>query len=354
MMLLDRYIARHVVLATLVVVMVIVALDSIFALVSEVDDLRGGYQLLEALQYIAMRLPRRVYEYMPMACLIGCLAGLGSLAAGSELTVMRAAGISVGRISVAVLKPTAVFMLLSLLNAQFAIPTLERNAETMKTVALGKNEISSNKGRGYWHREGGEYTRFSAADPKGILYGLTLYQFNQEQELVNVRYAKKATYTEGVWQLENINELQIYADHTEHKTAKKMPWRSELTPNSLNVVIYEPRDMSISDLYGYATYLQKEKLNASKYLLSFWAKVMQPIGTFALVVLGISFIFGPLRSVTPGFRIFSGIMVGLIYKYAEELLGPIGILIGMPPLLATIIPTVVCFSAGAYMMRKVG
>lgn len=357
MKILDHYIAKNVILATLVVIMVIVSLDTIFALVAEIDDLRGGYQLMEAMQYIGMRLPRRVYEYMPMACLIGCLAGLGSLAASSELTVMRAAGIPVSRISMAVLKPTAIFMLISLVNAEYAVPNLERKAESLKTVAQGKNEISSNSGRGYWHREGNEYTRFAAADPKGVLYNLTLYDFDDEHELQRVRYAKSATYDQDSkqWMLATVRELNIYDDHTEAvKLSGKQAWQSELTPNTLNVVIFEPRDMSISDLYSYATYLQKEHLNADQYLLSFWSKVNQPVGTFALVLLGISFIFGPLRSVSPGFRIFSGIMVGLVYKYAEELLGPISIIMGLPPLLATLIPTVVCFFFGWRMMRKVG
>lgn len=356
MKLLDRYIAKNVVLAILVVVMVIVSLDTVFALVAEIDDLRGGYQIPQALQYIVMRLPRRIYEYMPMACLIGCLAGLGSLAASSELTVMRAAGISVARITAAVLKPTAIFMIISLLNAEFVVPTLERQAESMKTVAQGKNEVSSNSGRGYWHREGNEYTRFGAASPKGVLYNLTIYHFDEDHQLQSVRYAKTATYiSKGKWELTKVHQLNIYADRTESSKPKGKPiWHSELTPNTLNVVIFEPRDMSISDLYSYASYLKKEKLNPDQYMLSFWSKVNQPLGTFALVLLGISFIFGPLRSVSPGFRIFSGVMVGLVYKYGEELLGPISIILGMPPLLATLIPTSICFYFGWRMMRKVG
>lgn len=351
---LDAYIANNVILATLVVIIVIVSLDSIFALIGEIDDLRGAYQLPQALQYIGMRLPRRVYEYMSMACLVGCLAGLGSLAASSELTVMRAAGVSIARISLAVLKPTAVFMLISVLNAQFAIPNLERMADSMKTVALGQDEIMSNKGKGYWHREGSEYTRFSAADPKGVLYGISIYSFDEEKYLTKVRYAKKALYFENAWHMQEINQLDLSAEHTEVSTKDNEVWHSELTPRGLNVVMYEPRDMAITDLYSYSSYLKKEGLNADKYLLSFWSKVNQPIGTFALVLLGISFIFGPLRAVTPGFRIFSGIMVGLIYKYAEELLAPVSIISGFPPLLATLVPTVICFIAAYYMMRKVG
>lgn len=354
MKLLDAYVGRSVILATLVVVMVIVSLDTIFALVAETDDLHKDYQIGQALLYIVMRLPRRIYEYMPMACLIGCLAGLGSLASSSELTVMRAAGISVARISAAVLKPTIIFMALSLLNAEYVVPQLERSAESMKTIARGGNELSSNKGRGYWHREQNEYVRFAAANPSGVLYGVSLYRFNAEHDLTQVRYAKTAHFRDDHWQLEQVEELQISEHSTQTRQHNSQIWHSELTPKSLTVVMSDPRDMSISDLHNYANYLEKERLNADKYRLSFWAKVNQPLGTIGLVILGISFIFGPLRSVTPGFRIFSGIMVGLTYKYAEELLGPMSIILGFPPLLAILIPTLACFLAGALMMRKVG
>ena len=354
MKLLDAYVGKSVILATLVVIMVIVSLDTIFALVAETDDLHKDYQIGQALLYILMRLPRRIYEYMPMACLIGCLAGLGNLASSSELTVMRAAGISVARISAAVLKPTILFMVFSLVNAEYIVPNLERSAESMKTIARGGNELASNKGKGYWHKEQGEYVRFSAANPNGVLYGLSLYGFDQNQHLIRVRYAKTAHYEDGLWQLKNVKELQIFEEHTESVSYPTLAWQSELTPKSLTVVMSDPRDMSISDLYNYSSYLEKERLNSDKYMLSFWAKVNQPLGTIGLVLLGISFIFGPLRSVTPGFRIFSGIMVGLIYKYAEELLGPMSIILGFPPLLAILFPTLVCYGAGAMMMRKVG
>ncbi|HBS41539.1 MAG TPA: LPS export ABC transporter permease LptG, partial [Oceanospirillales bacterium] len=97
MRLLDSYTGRNVLFNTLVVIVVIVGLDAIFTLVDELDQLKGEYGMLEALQFMGLRLPRRAYEYMPMACLIGCLSALGTMAANSELTVMRSAGLSVWR-----------------------------------------------------------------------------------------------------------------------------------------------------------------------------------------------------------------------------------------------------------------
>ena len=351
---LDSYIARSVLMASLVVVIVIVGLDAIFTLVDELDQLKGDYQFVQALEFMTLRLPRRAYEYMPMACLIGCLAGLGGLAASSELTVMRAAGLSVTRISIAVLKPVALLMILSLVTAEFAIPTLERIAQAQKAVAQGKDDALSNKGKGYWHREGDLFMRFTAIEPGGVLHGVTLYEFDSAQNLIRMRTAERAIYQRAHWSMENVRDLDVTPDRTIATHFETLDWNTELTPASLSVVMVQPRDMSISNLYSYTRYLERQGLNADNYLLSFWRKVTQPLGTFALVILGISFIFGPLRAVTPGYRIFSGILVGLVYKYAEELLAPASIVFGFAPIWASIIPIVGSATAGIYLVRKAG
>lgn len=351
---LDRYIGHTVLVATLVVVLVIVSLDAIFTLVDELDQLKGGYQFLEALQFMALRLPRRAYEYLPMACLIGCLAGLGSLAASSELTVMRAAGVSVGRISLAVLKPMMALMILNMAVAEFVIPPMERIAQAGKAVAQGKGESLSNKGRGYWHREGNTFMRFTAIEPGGVLHGITLFEFNDSRELVRITAATRAIYLGIGWNMEDVTRLDISAEQTAEEHQDSVEWDTELTPESLTVVMVQPRDMSISSLFSYTRYLEKQGLNPDNYLLSFWRKVTQPLGTFALVLVGISFIFGPLRSVTPGYRIFSGILVGLVYKYAEELLAPASIVFGFEPVWASVIPIALCFVGGLLLLRRAG
>ena len=102
---LDRYIGTSVFLAILSVLGIIVGLALLFAFIDELGDLSDSYGTLEALIYVVLTLPRRAYEMLPMAALIGCLIGLGSLASNSELTIMRAAGVSIGRIVWAVMKP---------------------------------------------------------------------------------------------------------------------------------------------------------------------------------------------------------------------------------------------------------
>ena len=350
----DRYIARSVLMATGIVVGVIVGLDAIFAVVDQLDKIRNNYGIWEILQFTLARIPRRAYEYMPLACLVGCLAGLGGLAASSELSVIRAAGISVWRICIAVIKPMIVIMLLSMMVAEYVVPPLERYAQSFRAVALGKGETFSNRGKGYWHREGNQFMRFSAIEPNGVLHGITFYRFDGEANLIQTTYVKRALYQRGYWQMEDIRELNIDDTATSETLYSSKRWDTELTPSALNVVMVEPRDMSISTLHNYTEYLDKQGLDSGIYALSFWRKMLQPLNTFALVLLGISFIFGPMRAVTPGSRIFGGIMVGLIYKYVEEMCGPLMLIAGLSPVFASLIPIVGCSAAAIYLLRRAG
>ncbi len=354
MRLLDSYTGRNVLMNTLVVIVVIVGLDAIFTLVDELDQLKGEYGMLEALQFMGLRLPRRAYEYMPMACLIGCLSALGTMAANSELTVMRSAGLSVWRVMVAVLKPVAVLMVLSTLTAEYAIPQLEKIAQSQKAVAQGKGESLSNDGRGYWHREGDQFMRFTAIEPNGVLHGINLFSFDEERNLTRVLTAERAIYQRNQWQMQNVRDVNVTPQILIESDHDTLEWDTGLTPDRLSVVMIEPRDMSISDLYQYAVYIGNQGLNADNYLLSFWRKVLQPLSTFALVLLGVSFIFGPLRQVTAGSRIFTGILVGLVYKYMEEMLAPASIVLGFAPILASVIPIAVSALVGFYLLRKAG
>ena len=131
------------------------------------------------------------------------------MAANSELTVMRSAGLSVWRVMVAVLKPVAVLMVLSTLTAEYAIPQLEKIAQSQKAVAQGKGESLSNDGRGYWHREGDQFMRFTAIEPNGVLHGINLFSFDEERNLTRVLTAERAIYQRNQWQMQNVRDVNV-------------------------------------------------------------------------------------------------------------------------------------------------
>ena len=88
---LNRYIGRTVAGAIILVLLVIVGLDLLSSLIDGLKEVRGDYTFWSVLQYVGLTSPGSFYDYLPFAALVGCLAGLGSLASSSELIVMRAA-----------------------------------------------------------------------------------------------------------------------------------------------------------------------------------------------------------------------------------------------------------------------
>ena len=104
MKIIDKYIAKTVLSGILIVLLVLVGLFTFFSFIDQVDDIgKQRYGLWQAIQYVILEIPRHIYDVFPSAALLGSLLGLGLLANNNELTVMRAAGLSIVRIATSVL-----------------------------------------------------------------------------------------------------------------------------------------------------------------------------------------------------------------------------------------------------------
>ena len=350
---LDRYIGKSVLLAILAVLGIILGLASLFAFIDEMGDVSDTYTLMDAGNFVLLTAPRRLYDMSPMAALIGCLIGLGSLASSSELTIMRAAGVSIGRIVWAVMKPMLVLMLAGILIGEYLAPVTENKAQADRSLAQGSGDAQSSK-RGMWHRQGDEFVHINSVQPNGLLYGVTRYRFDNERHLLTSSFARRAQYQEDHWQLSDVTTTHFRGDHTEVIKAPVERWDVTVTPQLLNTVVLAPESLSITGLWDYIHYLSDQGLNNARYWLAFWTKVLQPMVTAALVLMAISFIFGPLRSVTLGQRVFTGVLVGFVFRIGQDLLGPSSQVFGFPPLLAVVIPAAICAGAGLWMLRRAG
>lgn len=385
----NRYISQSVTSAVTMVLLVIMVLFFIAALIDEMGSLRGNYTILEMLIYIGFTLPRRLYEIIPFACLIGCLVGLGILASSSELVIMRAAGVSTGRITWMVLKPVLGFIVLAVALGELVIPYTDQVGESRRAIKLNKPQAKAEQGS-MWNREGDEFMHFNAVLPNGVLYGVTRYQFDEERHLLAASFSEQAIYQNGYWQEENISvtyfetpqaltvatvgdkldessadvPVETLEESAEQATrpprdlvtrSEVLPsrrWDTPLTPALLNIVVAEPETLSIRNLYYYIDYLRGQNLGSSDYSLAYWEKVLQPLATISLVLIAISFIFGPLREVTMGQRIFTGVVFGVVFRLVQSLLGPSSVVFGFAPFIAVAIPIVFCALLGFYLLNR--
>ena len=351
---LDLYIGATVLWSIVAVLLVITGLAVLFAFIDQLGSLEGAYTLQEALIYVGMTTPRRLYDVLPMSALIGCLVGLGSLASSSELTVMRAAGVSLMRIVWAVMKPLLLLMALGLVIAEYVAPWTETQAQARRSLIQAQDKTQSSK-HGIWHRQGQEYIHINSVQPGGRLIGVTRYEFDDERRLLRSSFARQAVFVEeGQWQLQGGVTTRLYERHSEREQLASQRWDIALTPELLNTVVMEPDALPISGLWSYGHYLAEQGLNAGRYWLAFWEKLLQPVVTGVLVLMAISFVFGPLRSVTLGQRLFTGVVVGFVFRIVQDLLGPASLVFGFAPLLAVLVPAAVCLLVGVWLLRRAG
>ncbi|MES2824158.1 MAG: LPS export ABC transporter permease LptG [Pseudomonadota bacterium] len=346
----TRYVSGVVFGAIMLTLLVLIAVDFIFSFINQLASIRGNYDISEAMIYLVLTAPRRIYTYVPFSCLIGCLAGLGILANTSELVIVRAAGVSTLRIVWLALRPALLFIFAAVLIGEYVTPYSEQMAEYRRAIAIGKSVKSSQQP--IWNREANEFIHFDAVLPNGVIYGMSRYNFNEKRELVTASFTKQAIYQEGFWQEEDVAITHINANSTSIENVSSRQWDTELTPGLLNILALDPKNLSIQNLYFYMNYLQAQNIKNDDYNLSFWQKVLKPLATASLVLIAISFIFGPLRSVTTGQRIFTGVIFGVLFELMQRLLGPSSLVFGFSPLFAVLLPILLCVGIGVFLLNR--
>lgn len=363
MIILERYLIKSSLTFIGVALLLLAGMETIFALIAELEDTRQAYGFVQVVIYVGLTLPQRIDEFLPVSVLIGTLFSLGQMAQNSELVVMRASAFSVYRIVGAVLKAGLVFALCGLLLSEFVVPYSQQMAQSYRALKQGDGTVLRVR-QGNWQKEGNQLIHVAALAPNGNLYGVTRIQFDEQQQLSNITYSAEADFypaTEAdqgdgerdFWLLKNNHATRLTPEKIYTQQQATLKWPSQLTPEAMAMVIMEPEFLSISGLHRYAQFLKLQQLRYQPYLLAFWKKVLQPIASLIMVLLAISFVFGPLRSVTMGFRIVMGLIAGMGFYYLQDLMGYISLVFNFSAFGAALLPMLFFASAASWLLKRV-
>lgn len=351
MRLITRYITRQVAAAILLVLAVLVGLDLIIGLIDQRGDMEGRYTLGPAAYYTLLSLPSHLAQLLPFSILIGCLAGLGSLASTSELIIIRSAGVSIVRIVWMALRPALLVALFGLLIAEFVAPKSQQAAQSYRAMLLQKKDISISE-YGLWHREGNNFIHFNAVQPNGELFGVSIFSLDQKRQLESAAFAQRAIYQDDHWLLEDVRTTFFLGDRVDSKTVPRQRWNTQLSPQLLNILVLDPIDLSISGLWRYVSFLKEQRSEAGQYELALWNKLLQPLAAVSLVLVAASIIFGPQRQSSMGTRVFTGLMIGIVFRISQDMLGPASMVFGFAPILASLLPIAVSFAVGVFFLCR--
>ncbi len=353
MRLLDRYIGRSVVGHSLIVLVVLLALYFFSLFITELDSVgRGRYSLLHALGYTLLLIPRQIYELFPMVALLGSMLGLGALANNSELTVIRAAGVSVRRVLGSVIKVGMILVLVVTILGEVVAPRLERHALEWRAGLMQENVTVQTRG-GLWARDGNTFFQLKNVLTTGIADDVTLYHLDQDFRVSEIVVAQHAVYQGQDWRLMDVLSTRFSEGGITTQHLDSLAWHSSLTPEVVGLVSIPPENLSIWDLAGYISYLTENGLDSGPYELSLWIRIMTPLATAGMVLLAVPFVFGSMRSVALGRRVTVGALVGIGFYMFNAIFSRLGLVYMLPPFFSAALPTVVIYLAWALMMRRI-
>lgn len=353
MKLLERYIAKTVLGSIALVTLMLAGLQIFILFVNQLDNLgKGDYDIVHAASFVFLQMPYEVYLFFPMASLLGCLIGLGILANHHELVVMRAAGMSIVQITLAVLKASLIVIVLVTILSETLLPKMVHFANDLRAQALSGGQ-TLRTAKGVWMRDHNDFLNIGTISPNNILEHVYQFHFDNAHRLQFSRNIARIEYVNNKWQAHDSIETIVTDNKTHARHVPLMTWDVPLKPSILSVSRNEPDEMTLQELYQYLHSQKNSQQVAHNYQLVYWQRVIQPLTTVVMMMLAIPFIFGPLRSSTMGSKLLTGATVGFGFHIVNRFLGSMSQVYQFSPEFAAIGPTCLFALIGFYLMRRV-
>jgi lipopolysaccharide export system permease protein len=347
----ERHLAREIYGATLLVLMAFLALFAFFDLIREMEDVgKGNYMIQHALAFVALTLPGRSYEILPVSVLIGSLYALTLLARHSEITVLRASGLSTADLLLTLAKIGALFVALTFIIGEFVAPPAERAAQQMRLSAMSQL-IAQEFRSGLWVKDGRSFINVRNVLPDATLRDVKVYVFDEGFRLRSISAAEKGEYVPpGHWQLAGVVKTEFNAGQARVSTAKLEDWKTELTPDILSVLVVAPDRMSLVNLYQYIRHLSDNRQNSERYEIALWKKLVYPLATLVMMALALPFAYAHSRMGAVSVKVFSGVMMGILFHMLNGLFSHLGVINNWQPLVAATTPSVMFLLAAGVML----
>jgi lipopolysaccharide export system permease protein len=335
-----RYLFRTIMAAIGLVMAVLLGLAGFIEFVTQLDDIGSGeYGILQALIYSLLKLPNLAHQMLPIAVLLGAMLGLGSLANNGELIVIRTAGVSMFRLAGAVMMTGVVMTLITLVLGEYVGPPLDNYARQFRAQAKHAGSGVAT-GKSAWIRDGDTFLNVSRLTDAFQLGGVYLYKIEPDGRLGAMGRADSADVdAANQWVLSNYEETQFVGDGVKTRRSRRSTQANNLSPDLIGLTVIRPDGLSGVELYRYVQYLQRNGLDATKYLVAFWSRISAAVAVTPMCVLALPFVFGRMRSSGAGARLVFGLLVGLAYFLASRGLADGGQIYGVDPVIVAWVPT---------------
>lgn len=350
---LERHVMRAVLGGVSMVVLVLLSLGALFLFMGQQDDIGiGSYSTVDALLFVLLNLPQQGWELLPISALIGALMGLGTLARGSELIVMRTAGLSVWQIARSVAIAGVVLAVIGSLLGEALGPPLQQLARQQKAFAKVANVSFSGSGDA-WVRDGNLLVNVERQTGEARFGGMMVYEIGADGRLAAMGRAVSASAAEGgSWALEQYAETRFAADRVISQKIPRRVLESNVTAEFLGIAATVPAQLPTAVLWRMVRHLDANGLDSREAAFALWSRIARTLAPIFAVLLALPFMFGSLRSSGAGVRVGLGLLLGMAFFLVQQMLESSTVVFNGNPAIFAWLPTLLMAAAALALLWR--
>jgi lipopolysaccharide export system permease protein len=327
-------------------------------LFDRIDTFIGRQVLwIDALYYLALKLPWMVYQMMPAACLLASVVTFSTLNKHHETIAIRAHGISPLRLTRPLFVVGAVVCVVLLLAQEYVLPYTNQAYNRIWRTRIQRVKMDPRLGlfkKGQiWYRSAERIWSAQTGVPlERRLLGVTIYTLDA-QGVIRARYdAAEARHDGQGWLLlqgirRTFNTAGTFADLPETFTEYRVAFPER--PEEISALRKEPEEMSLRETLAYAYALQGQGMASPRYLVEFHGKLAYAVLCIIMVGFGMPLALHMNRNGGLTLALSLALFCGFTYVILHNLLLALGHNGRLPPAVAAWMATGLFGCGGMYL-----
>jgi lipopolysaccharide export system permease protein len=275
--------------------------------------------LWAAIEAFLWQLPANVVLTIPMALLLGTLLAIQRLSGESEITAMKAGGVTFLRIVAPILAVGFVISFVTLVLQEAVVPYAQSQVNVIENTIINHTSAFANDlSVSAPLPGGGHQITFASGCSKNCqaLLNVTLVQYDRANNPTQIVFADRAVFQTQRWTLDNARILHLQSNG-ETLTATSPALQVEIGETPTDIArrnATTPEYMSRSQISAIIQTGQLTPGELKKYVMTYQEKLAQPFACFVFTLIAIPF---GIRSVRggPNMSVGFGLAVLIVFIY---------------------------------------
>ncbi|MFH1859930.1 MAG: LptF/LptG family permease [bacterium] len=317
--------------------------------------------ILTTIAYFGYKIPFVAFLITPVAVLLATISCFSLLLKNSEITAMKASGVSLYKIILPVLTTAFFISILAMGVNEFLIPLANTKAEYIKSIKIEGKQEDRNSYNASFRTTGNRFLNIGMINDDSTMMKTVEIKDYQADNSISLRIdAQTARWMDNQWWLFDGIERRFSSPLSEGRVISEQRFNKKRldileTPDEIQDIIAADKvraeKMSMVDLWRNITLLKRSGNGVEDKLVDFYLKTSFPFASLIIALLGTSIALQSTRgAIAAGF----GLSIIVSFLYWESIgigrsMGHEGVL---PAILAAWLANIIFGVVGVFLLFR--